>query len=121
MIVKNPTNTDLSVQINGHQYSIPAKDQISGVSAVDAAYWVERLHTFIELEEEAESAPQSRKAPDAPQAPAAVVEPVEVAEPQAPAVEFSADNLEVATLKAEDKVGPASADKAAPKTAPKPK
>ena len=52
MIVKNPTNTDLEVQIDGNVYSVEANGETAGVPAVHATRWQAELHNFITLEEE---------------------------------------------------------------------
>lgn len=52
MKIKNPTNNQLNVVIRGVQYYIKANGTLSGVPASDAVYWRDRLHNFLEIEEE---------------------------------------------------------------------
>lgn len=86
MIVRNPSNQDITVQINGNEYFVEANSEVAGVKAEDAAYWVTRLHTFVELEEEgADTAARERAAAPVAEvveedAEPVVVEPVVVEE-----------------------------------------
>lgn len=101
MIVKNPTDNDISVQINGHQYTVKAKDQIANVSATDAAYWKVKIHTFIEIEEEVAQVAKPASKPEAVK--------VDVA----PAVVKAPEALPVAPVgKSDDKATASSANAA---------
>ena len=54
MIIKNPTDLELKVQIKGKKYVIPANESLSGVSEEVTKYWKEKLHSFIIISSEAE-------------------------------------------------------------------
>lgn len=94
MIVKNPTNHDIQVQIEGANYFVEANGEISGVIPEHAAYWKVKLHAFIEIVEESkgkkaekevatEAAAPEVAAPEAPAAPVAPVAPAPAVEPEA--------------------------------------
>jgi len=51
MIVKNPTESKIEVTILGVDYSVDAKGEVSVPNQV-AAYWKNRLHSFLEISEE---------------------------------------------------------------------
>lgn len=59
MVVKNPTANDIRVQILGVQYDLPANGELHNVPPEAAAIWKVKLHTFIQLSDEA-----PKKAPD---------------------------------------------------------
>lgn len=52
MIIKNPTNARLEVQIFGEPYVVEAESSVSGISPAVADYWKKRLHDFLIVEEE---------------------------------------------------------------------
>lgn len=52
MIVKNPTDSILSVQIKGVVYEIAPNSEIRGVSPEAATHWQEHVHNFIKVEAE---------------------------------------------------------------------
>jgi len=54
LIVINPTDKDISVQIKGTVYSVDANGQLSGVPKEIAEYWKDRTHNFITVEAEGE-------------------------------------------------------------------
>ncbi len=49
MKVVNPTQNDISVQIEGTRYDVEANGSINGVSDSHAKHWKENIHQFIEL------------------------------------------------------------------------
>lgn len=52
MIVKNPTDKDVTVMLKGVNYTVKANDILSGVPEEQALYW-KGLHNFLTLSEEA--------------------------------------------------------------------
>ena len=54
MIIKNPTNSELHVQIKGVRYVCPANGEVSGIPMEHARYWKTMLHAFIVVEPEGE-------------------------------------------------------------------
>ena len=56
MIVKNPTNNRIEVRIQGVDYVVEANDEIKGVPAAHADYWVSMLHSFLIVEAEKKDA-----------------------------------------------------------------
>jgi len=54
MIVKNPTDSELKVQINGRIYEVDAKGETS-VPAEVALYWRDNIHGFLILSEESKT------------------------------------------------------------------
>lgn len=62
MIVKNPTDNDIAVRINGNEYFVPANDEIAGVLAADAKYWQTALHKFLVVEDDGPVAPMDEQA-----------------------------------------------------------
>lgn len=52
MVVKNPTNNDITVQISGVKYTVPANGQIKFVPEAAALYWRDKLHGFLILEDD---------------------------------------------------------------------
>lgn len=59
--VINPTDSDISVVVNGHSYTVEAKGTVA-VEEVDAAYWKEKLHNFLLIDEiKAEKAEKEEK------------------------------------------------------------
>jgi hypothetical protein len=61
MILVNPTDNDITVKIEGIEYTAPANGGVE-LPEAHAKYWKERLHSFMEL---AEDAPKEKKI-DAP-------------------------------------------------------
>lgn len=52
MIVKNPTDKEISVQILGTQYTVPANGEREGVKDEHAIHWKEQIHNFLILKNE---------------------------------------------------------------------
>jgi hypothetical protein len=52
MIVKNPTKSDITVKIDGTEYSVAAESEIKGVYPAHALQWQKTLHAFLELKDE---------------------------------------------------------------------
>jgi hypothetical protein len=61
MIVSNPTNKKITVQIFGVEYTVDAESSVSGVPEAAARYWQERLHTFLKVEKEKEDTEKTLK------------------------------------------------------------
>lgn len=59
MIIKNPTNSDITVQIKGVQYTVLAESSLKNVPEQVALYWKLNLHPFLELQEEVFSSPET--------------------------------------------------------------
>lgn len=49
MTVKNPTNNDITVQIMGVKYTVPANGEVKYVPEEHALYWRDKLHQFLVL------------------------------------------------------------------------
>lgn len=47
--VINPTDSDITVTVEGHTYTVEAKGKVQ-VEESAAAYWKEKLHNFILIE-----------------------------------------------------------------------
>lgn len=52
MQVYNPTDTPITVSIQGNEYSVGAGATITGVKENHADYWKNMLHNFIEVSPE---------------------------------------------------------------------
>lgn len=85
MIVKNPTNDEISVQLEGNVYILPAMGEIH-VPTVHAEFWKKHIHNFLELEPEAKTSVAPKK------------EEVEVTEATEVAVEPEDEVVEEAEL-----------------------
>lgn len=57
MKVTNPTDNDIKVIIEGEEYEVAAGKTLRGVPEKHAKYWVERLHSFLELGSEDKKTP----------------------------------------------------------------
>ena len=66
MIVVNPTPNLLQVNILGIDYVVEPNSSLAGVSPEAAAYWKVKLHTFIELHDEAPKGTVAVPVKDAP-------------------------------------------------------
>ena len=64
MIVKNPTTSELAVQIDGIKYVVPAEDQLKEVPTEHAEHWKRYIHGFIELVDEAKVSKPEPKVPE---------------------------------------------------------
>ena len=51
MIVKNPTDSDVKIQIDGIFYEVGANDELGGVKPDHAAHW-KGVHQFLSVQEE---------------------------------------------------------------------
>lgn len=51
MIVKNPTDSDVKIQIDGIFYEVGANDELEGVKPEHAARW-KGIHQFLSMQEE---------------------------------------------------------------------
>lgn len=51
MIVKNPTDKEISVTIKGSTYTVPANGENSNVNDEHAVHWKTHIHHFIELKQ----------------------------------------------------------------------
>jgi hypothetical protein len=76
MILRNPTENDVSAQILGTAYTIPAGGELS-IDSTAGRMWVREIHQFLEVVEDS-----------APAAPAVVEEEI-AEEEEAPAEEES--------------------------------
>lgn len=57
MKVTNPTDSDISVQIEGIVYSIEAGSSIDNVPAKHAEDWKTRTHNFIQIKDDSVASP----------------------------------------------------------------
>lgn len=76
MIVKNPVDSEISIQYKGTVYTVPANGEKSGIPAEVAIFWQSKIHNFITIADEEVVA----------KAPVVESKPVEVKEPEAPVV-----------------------------------
>lgn len=65
MIVKNPTDSEISIQYKGVTYSVPANGE-SRVPAEVATYWKTKIHAFVELSEESNPVVETPVVTEAP-------------------------------------------------------
>lgn len=81
MIVTNPTDKDIHVQIEGVVYKCPADSSIKGVPAEHAAKWKTHTHEFIIVSDETsvKAEPKIEKKEEAVEAPLDLPEEVETA------------------------------------------
>jgi hypothetical protein len=52
MKIVNPTDSDVYVVIEGTEYSIPARGEITGVKEEHAFHWKKRVHGFLQVQPE---------------------------------------------------------------------
>lgn len=87
MIVKNPTDSEISIQYKGDTFVVPANGQASMSDEV-ATYWKTKIHAFISVEAESEKAAAKEvKAEVVSEKVEEKVEEKEVAKAEAPADE----------------------------------
>lgn len=66
MIVKNPTNSDLEVKIEGIEYIAPAMGEAKNVLPEHAEHWKRYIHQFVEVvAEKAEKVALGTSTPEA--------------------------------------------------------
>lgn len=53
MIVKNPTDSEISIQFNGVKYTVAANSETPNVPAQVAQHWQENVHNFVTISEDA--------------------------------------------------------------------